>query len=177
MERFYDPVGGEVKLDGHDLRDLNVHWLRQQIGLVSQEPALFACSIRENIAYGSPNATQEQIEEAARKANAHSFIVSFPDGYNTQVRNRKFSLAFSFYVVSQMLKLCSPFLSMKQVGYKGTQLSGGMHIFSVLHPRVLVLVISRRKIDSFFAVPQFNRPKAANRLGKSSREAASDHVA
>jgi ATP-binding cassette subfamily B (MDR/TAP) protein 1 len=93
VERFYDPVAGEVTLDGRDLRDLNVHWLRQQIGLVSQEPALFACSIRENIAYGSPNATQEQIEEAARKANAHSFVVSFPDGYNTQVRIWKFSRA------------------------------------------------------------------------------------
>jgi ABC-type multidrug transport system fused ATPase/permease subunit len=93
VERFYDPAGGAVTLDGHDIRDLNVHWLRQQIGLVSQEPALFACSIRENIAYGSPDASQEQIEEAARKANAHSFVVSFPDGYNTQVRIWQFSVA------------------------------------------------------------------------------------
>lgn len=88
VERFYDPAAGAVTLDGHDLKDLNVHWLRQQIGLVSQEPALFACSIRENIAYGSPGANQEQIEEAAKKANAHNFIVSFPDGYNTNVGDR-----------------------------------------------------------------------------------------
>jgi ATP-binding cassette, subfamily B (MDR/TAP), member 1 len=88
VERFYDPAEGAVTLDGYDLRDLNVHWLRQQIGLVSQEPALFACSIRENIAYGSPGANQEQIEEAAKKANAHNFIVSFPDGYNTNVGDK-----------------------------------------------------------------------------------------
>jgi ATP-binding cassette subfamily B (MDR/TAP) protein 1 len=88
VERFYDPAEGAVTLDGHDLRDLNVHWLRQQIGLVSQEPALFACTIRENIAYGSPGANQEQIEEAAKKANAHNFIVSFPDGYNTNVGDK-----------------------------------------------------------------------------------------
>jgi ATP-binding cassette subfamily B (MDR/TAP) protein 1 len=85
MERFYDPDFGSVSLDGIDLRDLNVKWLRQQIGLVSQEPKLFAASIRENIASGAPpGATDEQIEEAARMANAHDFIVSFPDGYNTQ---------------------------------------------------------------------------------------------
>lgn len=85
LERFYDINAGSITLDGHDLRELNVHWLRQQIGLVSQEPSLFACTIRENIAFGLPGATQEQIEEAARMANAHDFIVSFPEGYDTNV--------------------------------------------------------------------------------------------
>lgn len=70
------------------MRNLNVNWLRQQIGLVSQEPTLFACSIRDNIAYGNPNASEQQIEEAARMANAHDFIVSFPNGYNTQVGDK-----------------------------------------------------------------------------------------
>jgi ATP-binding cassette subfamily B (MDR/TAP) protein 1 len=84
LERFYDPDFGSVSLDGIDLKDLNVKWLRQQIGLVSQEPKLFAASIRDNIASGAPGATDEQIEQAARMANAHDFIVSFPDGYNTQ---------------------------------------------------------------------------------------------
>ena len=90
VERFYDPTGGAITLDGHDLRDLNVAWLRQNIGLVSQEPALFAASIRDNIAYGAgcTNVTTEQIEQAARVANAHDFITSFPDGYNTQVGDR-----------------------------------------------------------------------------------------
>ena len=85
IERFYDPIAGSVTLDGRDLRDLNVKWLREQIGLVGQEPKLFAFSIRENIAIGCPGATKDQVEEAARKANAHDFIMSFPQGYETQV--------------------------------------------------------------------------------------------
>jgi ATP-binding cassette subfamily B (MDR/TAP) protein 1 len=89
FERFYDPSGGSVTLDGHDLKDLNLAWLRQNIGLVSQEPALFATSIRENIAYGLPGgATMEHIEEAAKVANAHDFITDFPDGYETQVGDK-----------------------------------------------------------------------------------------
>jgi ATP-binding cassette subfamily B (MDR/TAP) protein 1 len=85
LERFYDPQDGTITLDGHDLRDLNIRWLRHQIGLVSQEPSLFACSIRDNIRYGMPGASQEQIEEAAQMANAHGFITEFPDGYDTMV--------------------------------------------------------------------------------------------
>jgi ATP-binding cassette, subfamily B (MDR/TAP), member 1 len=85
VERFYDATAGEVTLDGNNLKDLNVKWLRQQIGLVGQEPSLFACTIRENIAYGNPGATQEQTEQAARSANAHDFISSLPDGYDTHV--------------------------------------------------------------------------------------------
>jgi ATP-binding cassette subfamily B (MDR/TAP) protein 1 len=87
LERFYDPTEGSVTLDGTNLRALNVKWLRQQIGLVSQEPKLFAKSIRENIALGLTDAvaTQEQIEKAARMANAHDFIMSFPKQYDTQV--------------------------------------------------------------------------------------------
>ena len=91
LERFYDPTSGWITLDGHDLKDINVKWLRQHIGMVSQEPVLFACSIRENIAHGLPNidsvddASMELIEEAAKNANAHEFIMSFPDGYETQV--------------------------------------------------------------------------------------------
>jgi ATP-binding cassette subfamily B (MDR/TAP) protein 1 len=85
LERFYDVRSGVITLDGVDLRTLNIKWLRQQIGLVSQEPKLFAQSIRDNIAIGLPGATQKQIEEAAREANAHDFIMSFPSGYATQV--------------------------------------------------------------------------------------------
>lgn len=72
-------------LDGHDIKALKLRWLRQQIGLVSQEPALFATSIKENILLGRPDASMVEIEEAARVANAHSFIVKLPDGYDTQV--------------------------------------------------------------------------------------------
>jgi ATP-binding cassette subfamily B (MDR/TAP) protein 1 len=76
-----------VLLDGHDLRSLQLKWLRGQIGLVSQEPALFATSIVENILYGKENASMEEIKIAAKAANAHSFIESLPDGYNTQVQS------------------------------------------------------------------------------------------
>lgn len=85
-----DNVGtGEVLLDGHDIKTLNLRWLRQQIGLVSQEPALFATTIRENLLLGRADgtATQAELEEAARVANAHSFIVKLPDGFDTQVTN------------------------------------------------------------------------------------------
>lgn len=64
---------------------MKLRWLRQQIGLVSQEPALFATTIRENILLGRPDADQVEIEEAARVANAHSFIIKLPEGYDTQV--------------------------------------------------------------------------------------------
>ena len=76
IERFYDPSAGTITLDGVDLKSLNVSWLRQQIGLVSQEPKLFATSIKQNIAIAKPGATDEEIEDAARRANAHDFIVS-----------------------------------------------------------------------------------------------------
>jgi ATP-binding cassette, subfamily B (MDR/TAP), member 1 len=71
-------------LDGENIRNLNLQWLRSQIGLVTQEPALLSLSIRENIAYGRV-ATDDQIEEAARIAHAHTFITSLEEGYSTQV--------------------------------------------------------------------------------------------
>ncbi|XP_066501736.1 ATP-binding cassette, sub-family B (MDR/TAP), member 4 [Hoplias malabaricus] len=97
LERFYDPLQGTVMLDDNDAKQLNIHWLRSQIGIVSQEPVLFDCSLAENIAYGdnSRQVTQEEIEGAARAANIHSFIERLPQKYGTQA------------------------------GDKGTQLSGG----------------------------------------------------
>ncbi|KAJ1473699.1 ATP-binding cassette superfamily [Baffinella frigidus] len=85
IERFYDPDSGVVKLDGVDIRELNVRWLRSQIGLVGQEPVLFAGTIAENIANGRVGATREEVEEAANMANAHTFILHFPNGYDTNV--------------------------------------------------------------------------------------------
>nr|AJG01604.1 ATP-binding cassette sub-family B MDR/TAP member 1 [Dreissena polymorpha] len=84
-ERFYDPADGIVSLDGHNLKDLNLQWLRSQIGIVSQEPVLFDRTIAENIAYGdnSREVNMDEIIAAARKANIHNFIASLPDGYNT----------------------------------------------------------------------------------------------
>jgi len=86
--RFYDPAVGRVLLDGHDLRDLAVQTLRDNIALVIQEPILFTGPIRTNIAYGRPDASQEEIEAAARAANAHDFITALPDGYDTEVGER-----------------------------------------------------------------------------------------
>ncbi|XP_048010272.1 ATP-binding cassette, sub-family B (MDR/TAP), member 4 isoform X1 [Megalobrama amblycephala] len=97
LERFYDPQQGKVMLDDNDAKQLNIHWLRSQIGIVSQEPVLFDCSLAENIAYGdnSRKVSQEEIEQAAKAANIHSFIEGLPQQYQTQA------------------------------GDKGTQLSGG----------------------------------------------------
>lgn len=76
---------GKILLDGHDLKSLRLKWLREQMGLVSQEPALFATTIASNIMLGKENADMGQVIEAARSANAHSFIQELPDGYFTQV--------------------------------------------------------------------------------------------
>ncbi|WAQ94713.1 MDR1-like protein [Mya arenaria] len=86
-ERFYEPEGGSVCLDGHNLTDLNLQWLRSQIGIVSQEPTLFDRTIAQNIAYGDNNRDipMDEIIAAARKANIHDFIASLPDGYDTNV--------------------------------------------------------------------------------------------
>ncbi len=86
--RFYDPTDGSVTLDGVDLRQLKVDALRRQIGFVSQEPFMFSGTITENIAYGRADATFAEIAEAAMAANAHAFIMGFPDAYNTEVGER-----------------------------------------------------------------------------------------
>lgn len=88
IERFYDPASGSLEYMGHDLKSLNVHWYRDQIGYVGQEPTLFNETIAKNIAYGAPNATQAEIEDAAKQANAHTFIKSFANGYQTSVGER-----------------------------------------------------------------------------------------
>ncbi|XP_053914028.1 ATP-dependent translocase ABCB1 isoform X2 [Cuculus canorus] len=97
LERFYDPLDGEMLFDDKNAKTLNIQWLRAQIGIVSQEPMLFDCTIAENIAYGdnSREVSYEEIVNAAKEANIHSFIDALPDKYNTRV------------------------------GDKGTQLSGG----------------------------------------------------
>ncbi|CAF4190129.1 unnamed protein product [Rotaria magnacalcarata] len=85
LQRFYDPLKGKVLLDGHDIKALNIQWLRSIMGLVQQEPVLFNLSIRDNIVYGdnSREITQSDIETAARKANIHELIISLPQGYET----------------------------------------------------------------------------------------------
>ncbi|KAJ0086194.1 hypothetical protein Patl1_09515 [Pistacia atlantica] len=85
VQRLYEPTSGKISLDGHDLKSLRLKWLREQMGLVSQEPALFATTIAGNIMLGKENADMDQVIEAAKSANAHSFIQELPDGYFTQV--------------------------------------------------------------------------------------------
>ena len=86
--RFYDVDSGEILIDGHDLRDLSLRCLREQIGVVLQEPFLFHGTVAANIAYAKPEAAPEEVIAAARAANAHDFIMSFPDGYDTIIGER-----------------------------------------------------------------------------------------
>ncbi|XP_055276586.1 phosphatidylcholine translocator ABCB4 isoform X4 [Moschus berezovskii] len=126
LERFYDPLAGTVLLDGHEAKKLNIQWLRAQLGIVSQEPILFDCSIADNIAYGdnSRPVTMPEIVSAAKAANIHPFIETLPHKYETRV------------------------------GDKGTQLSGGQKqriaIARALirHPRILLLDEATSALDT-----------------------------
>ncbi|KAL0889774.1 hypothetical protein Bca101_013757 [Brassica carinata] len=88
LQRFYDPVAGEVLIDDVPINKLQVKWLRSQMGLVSQEPVLFATSINENILFGKEDASMDEVVEAAKVSNAHTFISQFPHAYKTQVGER-----------------------------------------------------------------------------------------
>ncbi|CAG8732565.1 12847_t:CDS:1, partial [Racocetra fulgida] len=124
LQRFYDPNEGKILLDKEPLKTLQLHWLREQIGIVSQEPILFDLTVRENIAYGKEDATIEEIENAARQVNMHDFINTLPNGYETQL------------------------------GSSGTQLSGGqkqrLSIARVLirNPKILILDEATSALDS-----------------------------
>jgi ATP-binding cassette subfamily B protein len=123
IPRFYDPTDGKVTVDGHDLRDIKLESLRAQIGIVLQETTLFTGSIRDNIAFGKPEATLEEVTAAAKAAAAHEFITSFPQGYDTPV------------------------------GERGTTLSGGQKQriaiarALLLDPRILILDDSTSSVD------------------------------
>lgn len=91
--RFYDPTHGAVMLDGHDLRELKLAWLRQQVSVVLQDPILFSTTVAENIAYGLPGATMEQIRKASVRAQADEFIRSLPNGYDTILGERGVNLS------------------------------------------------------------------------------------
>ncbi|XP_057832504.2 ABC transporter B family member 3 isoform X2 [Cryptomeria japonica] len=88
LERFYDPQIGSIFLDSIEIKDIQIQWLRQQIGLVSQEPVLFGASIKDNIGFGEHTATLQEIQKAAKLANVKEFIESLPEGYDTMVGDR-----------------------------------------------------------------------------------------
>uniref|UniRef100_A0A7N6B0Q5 ATP-binding cassette, sub-family B (MDR/TAP), member 4 n=1 Tax=Anabas testudineus TaxID=64144 RepID=A0A7N6B0Q5_ANATE len=123
--RFYDPQEGSVCIDGHDIRSLNIRYLREMIGVVSQEPILFATTIAENIRYGRPDVTQQEIEQAAKEANAYDFIMNLPD--------QKFETL---------------------VGDRGTQMSGGQKQriaiarALVRNPKILLLDEATSALDA-----------------------------
>jgi ATP-binding cassette subfamily B protein len=93
MPRFYDATDGTVLIDGHDVREIQLRSLRSQIGMVLQETFLFSITIGENIAYGRPEATREEIIAAANAAQAHDFISRLPEGYDTEVGERGVTLS------------------------------------------------------------------------------------
>jgi len=93
LERFYNKKSGRILIDGRDIEDYNIKWLRSQIGLVSQEPTLFDASVSKNIAISTPDATQEDIEKAAKLANAHDFIMKLSNGYDTSTGERGLQLS------------------------------------------------------------------------------------
>jgi len=88
LARFYDPTGGRITVDGVDLNEFNIRSLRSRLGIVTQEAILFHDTVRANIAYGREGVSQEEIEAAARAANAHDFIMAMPEGYDTILGER-----------------------------------------------------------------------------------------
>ncbi len=139
IPRFYDPTSGVVAIDGHDLRDITIDSLRKQIGIVLQETNLFTGTIRDNIAFGRPDATDEEVIAAAKAAAAHDFILEFPQGYDTPV------------------------------GERGTTLSGGQKQriaiarALLLDPHILILDDSTSSVD---LVTEYKIQKALDRLMK-----------
>ena len=93
IPRFYPLVDGSIRIDGTDVRDVTMESLRSQVGIVAQDVFLFNASVYENIAYGIPNVTREQVEDAARRANIHEYVMSLPDGYDTIVGERGVKLS------------------------------------------------------------------------------------
>ena len=93
IPRLYDVIGGEIKMGDYDIRELDIHFLRQNIGMVTQETYLFNASIRENLLYAKSDATEEELIQACKEANIHDFISKLPEGYDTQVGNRGIKLS------------------------------------------------------------------------------------
>jgi ATP-binding cassette, subfamily B, bacterial len=148
LMRFYDPTAGQILLDGVDLREYRLADVRQQFAIVLQDPVLFSSSIAENIAYARPGATRREIEAAAEQANAHEFIASLPEGYDTQVGERgmrlsggerqRISLARAFLKNAPILILDEPTSAVDRRTESGildamAKLMNGRTVFMIAH--------------------------------------------
>jgi ATP-binding cassette, subfamily B, bacterial len=174
--RFYDPTSGQVSLDGNDLRDYRILDLRNQFSIVLQEPVLFSATIAENIAYGRPGASIEEIVAAAKAANAHDFIEALQDGYETQVGERgmclsggerqRISLARAFLKDAPILILDEPTSSVdvnteSQIMDAMERLMRGRTTFMITHRQttlkicdVVVRIDGGRIVESTTTQPQ-----------------------
>jgi ATP-binding cassette subfamily B (MDR/TAP) protein 1 len=158
IERFYDPLAGEVLIDGINLKEFQLKWIREKIGLVSQEPVLFASSIKDNIAYGKDGATTEEIKAAAELANAAKFIDKLPQVQIFSLHGYTLRPWFIF-IVRKIVNLLWDFEIHFQgldtmVGEHGTQLSGGQKQRIAIarailkNPRVLLLDEATSALDA-----------------------------
>lgn len=156
--RFYDPASGSVTLDGVDLRDLRLEDLRQQFSVVLQDSVLFSTSIAENIAYGRPNATREEIVSAAKAAEAHGFIEASPSGYETQVgeggmmlsggERQRIAIARAFLLDTPMLILDEPTSALdakteEAIGGAIARLAAGRTTFLITHRTGILSICDR----------------------------------
>jgi len=107
IERFYAPSQGEILLDGIHIENFQLRWLREQIGLVSQEPVLFATSVKENILFGKECASMDEVVSAAKAVNAHEFISQLPAGYDSHVSSYHF---IQYDLLDDKMKISSPLL-------------------------------------------------------------------
>ncbi|KAG5535026.1 hypothetical protein RHGRI_022961 [Rhododendron griersonianum] len=157
LQRFYDPLGGEICLDGVAIDKLQLKWLRSQMGLVSQEPALFATSIKENILFGKEDGDMEEIIAAAKASNAHNFISQLPQGYDTQGKWKLINRFGKEYKNRDRIGSnpeTAYSLSSGKVGERGVQMSGGQKQRIAIAraiikaPRILLLDEATSALDS-----------------------------
>lgn len=142
LQRFYDPIEGRILIDGHDIKQFNLSWLRSNLAVVGQEPVLFATTIEENIRYGKPDASQKEIEDAAKSAGAHDFIIQMQDVRKTIIFKDK----------SYIIRYSQGYRTL--AGDRGCQLSGGQKqriaIARALiqNPKILLLDEATSALDS-----------------------------
>jgi len=165
IESFYYPTHGSIEFRGVDTRELNVRWLRQQLALVSQEPVLFDSTIGENIRFGRAEASQSDIEAAAKEANAHNFIMSFPDGYSTEVGAGSTQVSGG---QKQRIAIARALLRKPQVKYSADMFYFSLHVFTasaLFFLKVLLLdEATSGKILHEFAIDRENNIFIRNNL-------------